>query len=144
MVMSTQSSVAPESFEDVRLAIFRQHTRLAQVLDELEVEAEAVLAASGDGRAAPDGRALRMALDVVHASLLRHLADQESRFAPWLPRGGAALFGEHAEQRARTDALFHDRDVYGDARSLALEARAYVHAMRKQIAAEDDKLRAFG
>jgi hypothetical protein len=126
--METEDS--PASLDDVRLAIFRQHTQLAQVLDELETSANAVLDKGGNGEA------LRRALDALQARFLRHLAFEEANLSH------KEVLGDHAEQRVRLQALVHDRDVYGDATGLAREARAFVHALRKDLADENEKLRA--
>jgi len=128
--MDTQHS--PESLEDVKTAIFRQHTQLAQLLDELEASADAVLAKGGDGAA------LRGALDALHARFDKHLEYEQSH----LSGATKAVLGDHAEQRARMKGLVHDRDVFGDPQGLAREARAFVHALRKGLAEEDAKLRA--
>jgi hypothetical protein len=42
------------------------------------------------------------------------------------------------------NGLVHDRDVFGDARGLAREARAFVHTVRRDLTAENEKLRAIG
>ena len=80
--MDTQRS--PESLDDVRLTIFRQHTQLGQLLDELEASAERVLAKGGDGEA------LRQALDALHVRFVRHLEYEESHLPSCLPQGAAA------------------------------------------------------
>ena len=137
MDMETQPS--PENLNDVRLAIFRQHTRLAQLLDELEAHANAVIAGG------EEGAALRKALDVLHSRFVRHLEYEETHLPRWLPpaaEGAGALLGDHSDQRSRLKGLVHDRDVFGDGRGLALEARAFVHLLRKDLAEEDAKLRA--
>jgi hypothetical protein len=125
--MDTQRS--PERLDDVRLAIFRQHTQLAQLLDELETNADAVLTNGADGQA------LRSTIDALHARFARHLEYEESHLA-------SELSGDHAEQRRRMKGLVHDREVFGDPRGLAREARAFAHVLRKDIAEEDAKLRA--
>lgn len=130
--MDTQRS--PESLEDVKTAIFRQHAQLAQLLDELEVSADAVLARGGDGDA------LRRALDALHVRFDKHLEYEESH----LPGVTKAALGDHAEPRARMEGLVHDRDVFADSQGLAREARAFVHMLRKDLAEENAKLRALG
>jgi len=142
--MDTQRS--QESLDDVRLAIFRQHTQLAQLLEELEASADAVLSRRGDGAA------LRRALDALQARFVRHLDYEELHLASVLPRGSSgiageaakALLGDHAEQRVRMSGLVHDRDVFGDPEGLAREARAFVHVLRKDLAEENARLRALG
>lgn len=127
--MDTQRS--PESLDDVKTAIFRQHTQLAQLLDELEASADAVLAKGGDGEA------LRRALDALHVRFDKHLEYEDSH----LSGETKALLGDHAEQRARMRGLVHDRDVFGEPQGLARESRAFVHVLRKGLAEEDAKLR---
>ena len=130
--MDTQRS--PESLDDVKTAIFRQHTQLAQLLDELEASADAVLGKGGDGEA------LRRALDALRVRFDKHLEYEESH----LSGATKALLGDHAEQRARMKGLVHDRDVFGDSQGLAREARAFAHALRRDLAEEGAKLRAVG
>ena len=134
--MDTQRS--PESLDDVRLAILRQHTHLTQLLDELEASANAVLSNGGDGKA------LRDALDALHARFVRHLDYEELHLKGVLRDSSDLVLGDHAEQRRRMNGLVHDRDVFGDPRGLAREARTFAHVLRKDLAAEEAKLRALG
>jgi hypothetical protein len=140
--MGTEVEESPSSLEDVRLAIFRQHTQLEQLLDELEARANAVLAGE-DGASR-----LRDSLRITHTRFLRHLAYEESRLVPWLRLHVTAgddfereLLAEHVEQRARADGLLHDASVYTDARTFAREALTFVHAIRRDMAEEDTRLR---
>lgn len=121
----------PENLDDVRLAILRQHTQLLQLLDELETNADAVLAKGGDGEA------LRRAVDALHVRFTHHVEYEQSHLSRWLPK-------DHGEQSARMNGLVHDRDVYGDPRALAHEARAFVHSLRKELAEEAATLRSLG
>jgi len=47
--MNTQQT--PATLDDVRLPIFRQHTQIAQLTDEFETHAIAIVAGGGDRRA---------------------------------------------------------------------------------------------
>ena len=134
--METQATTA--TLDDVRLAIFRQHTQLAQLLDELEAHANAVVASGGEGVE------LRHALDLVTARFARHLEYEEAHLSPWVAavRGEEPLMGDHDHQRALVRGLLHDRDVFGDARTLSREALAFIHVVRKDMVDEDRKLRA--
>lgn len=129
--MDTQRTT---SLDDVRLAIFRQHTQLAQLLDELEEHAAAVL----DGRG--ERASLHTALTLLQTRFLRHLAYEETHLPSFL--AGEALLADHPEQRLRMDGLVHDDVVFSDASTLAHEAQAFVRAIRKDIVEEDSKLRA--
>jgi hypothetical protein len=139
--MDTQQTVA--TLDEVRLAIFRQHTQLAQLLDELEAHANKVLVSGGEGKE------LRDALDRLTTRFARHLEYEESHLGKWLAAAatgttGAArerLLGDHDDQRARMRGLVHDRDVFGDARTLSREALAFIHLVRKDMVEEDRKLR---
>jgi hypothetical protein len=137
--MDTQPT--PAALDDVRLAIFRQHTQLGQLIDELETCANAVLKARGEGRAA-----LGKALELLHTHFERHLEYEEAQLAKCLPAGAAdargSLLGDHDDQRSRMNALVHDRDVFSDPCTLAHEALVFVHHLRKEMADEDSKLRA--
>lgn len=119
--------------EDVRLVILRQHTRLEQLLDELEASAVEVLApnALGEGSAS-----LHAAVKLLHAHFVRHLEYEDEHL------GDGERLAHHAEQRARLDGLVHDDAVFSDARTLALEAKSVVHALRRDMAEEHAKLRA--
>lgn len=136
--MDTQRS--PTTLDDVRLAIFRQHTQLAQLIDELEAHASAVLAGGGQSEQ------LRAALELLDTRFTRHLEYEEAHLAKWLSATAAdpdrALLGDHDDQRTRMKGLLHDRDVFGDPSSLAREALAFVHHLRSDLAAEDAELRA--
>jgi hypothetical protein len=125
--METQPATA--TLDDVRLAIFRQHTQLEQLFDELEAHANAEL---------------RRALDLVTARFARHLEYEEAHLSPWGVgvRGEEPLMGDHDDQRALVRGLVHDRDVFGDARTLSREALAFIHVVRKDMVDEDRKLRA--
>lgn len=132
----------PTTLDEVRLAIFQQHSRLAQLIDELEEHANAVRATGGDGKA------LSGALGLLHSRFLSHLEYEEKHLTDWLPEPEGdtrdALLGDHDEQRARMKGLVHDRAVFGDPRTLAAEVMAFVHFLRKDMSAEDAKLRALG
>ena len=124
---------------DVRLAILRQHTQLAQLLDELEESAQAVIA----NRA--DGAAIRRIIDQLHTRFVRHLDYEETHLGPWIgaaTAGGSTLLGDHPEQRHMINGLLHDRAVFEDAQTLAREARVFVHLLRKDMVDEEAKLRA--
>ena len=143
--MHTESEYKAASLHEVRLAILRQHTQLAQLLDELESHANRVI--KGEYCTS----ALHDALVLLHSRFGRHLDYEETRLLPLLgaaPRDAAnvlrAALGDHADQRARIDGLLHDRTVFTDARTLAREALAFVHAIRVDMAEEDSGLRALG
>jgi hypothetical protein len=127
----------PATLDDVRLAIFRQHTQLTQLIDELEAHAMAVL---GGGESA----ALNEAIESLSPRFLRHLEYEEAHLARWLPVTGSqkALLADHADQRLTMKGLLHDRHVFGDPRTLAHAALAFVHHLRKDMSDEDAKLRA--
>lgn len=122
------------TLEDVRLAIFRQHTQLAQLLDEAEACAQAV-ARGSDG-----ARQLAHALELLHERFVKHLAFEESHLGPLLPRG-TELFGDHQTQRAQSEGLFRDRRVFSDPKTVAAEALVFVHTLRRDMAEEDGVLR---
>ncbi len=126
--MDTQE--IPLSLDDVKLAIYRQHTQLGQLLDELEANADSVVAKGGDGKV------LRHSLDALHVRFMRHLAYEEAHLTP------NTVLGDHVEQRVRMRGLVHDRDVFADPRDLAREARAFIHLLRRDLTEEDAKLRA--
>lgn len=141
--MHSEAVESPSSLEDLRLAIFRQHTQLEQLLDEVEGCASAVMT----DRAAASR--LRDAVRILHARFLRHLAFEEERLLPWLRSNGRSdevlertMQEEHAEQRRRAEGLLHDASVFDDAQSFAREALTFVHAIRRDMAAEDARLRA--
>lgn len=123
---------SPGRFDEVRLAILRQHAQIAELLDELEAAADAVLTKGSDGGA------LQHALDALHVRFIKHLEYEEFHL------GSVADLGEHVEQRRRMRGLVHDRDVFGDRRGLAREARAFVHVLRKELAEETARLRELG
>lgn len=118
--------------EDVRLVILRQHTRLEQLLDELEARAVEVLAKDALGEGSPP---LHAAVKLLHAHFVHHLEYEAEHLA-----------GEgderHAEQRARLDGLVHDDAVFSDARTLASEAKSVVHDLRRNMAEEHARLHA--
>lgn len=118
----------PASDDDVKLAILRQHTQLGQLLDELESSADAVLATG------TEGDTLRRALDTFDARFTKHLEYEGS----CLP----SFATNHVVHRERMKGLVHDRDVFGDPRGLAREARAFVHLLRRDLADEDRRLHA--
>ena len=122
---------SPENLDDVKLAILRQHTQLLQLLDELETNADAVLAKGGDGEA------LRHAVDAVHVRFTHHVEYEKSHLSRWLPN-------DHGEQNDRMKGLVHDHGVYRDPQALAREARAFVHSLRKELAEEAATLRSLG
>lgn len=132
---------APASLNEVRLAVLRQHTQLAQLLDELEQQASAAI-----GGSVVDGvPALEDALGMLLMRLSRHLDYAEAHLPRWMPAPTRAeLLSDHEEQRQRALGLVHDRDVFSDPRTLAREALAFVHALRKDIASEEEELRALG
>ena len=122
------------TLDDVRLAIFRQHTQLSQLLDELELHAKAVLDGTGEAKTLND------ALELLSTRFLRHLEYEEAHLTPLTP--AASLLGDHDDQRWRVKGLIHDRAVFGDPKTLAHEALAFVRLLRKDMADEDEKLRA--
>ncbi|HSO32792.1 MAG TPA: hemerythrin domain-containing protein [Labilithrix sp.] len=133
----------PATLDDVRLAIFRQHTQLAQLCDELEEQANAVLAGSDDA-----GHVLRRDTEQFCARFARHLAYAETELERWLPAAATSareiLLGGHDDLRESLDGLLHDRAVFADPRAVAKETLALVHVVRKHMVAEDAALRALG
>ena len=144
--MKTQQT--PATLNDVRLAIFRQHTQIAQLTDELETHAIAIVTEGGDRRA--PSHALNESLDLLSTHFVRHLDYEEAHLAKWVPARGTArdsepsLFGDHADQRCRLRGLLHDRNVFGDQRTVAREVLAFVHHLRKDMADEDLQVRRLG
>ncbi len=139
------SEPSPSSLDDVRIAVFRQHKQLEQLLDEVESEANDVL--RGPLRAR--GGRPRDALRILHTRFLRHLAYEELRLVPFLRRQAtstedpaASLLEEHEEQRALVDGLLHDSAIYGDPRVFAREALGFVRAIREDMASEESRMRA--
>lgn len=135
----SEPAVRAAELDDIRLAILRQHTQLAQVLDELEEHAHAVVAKR------EDGAATRRLVDVLHTRFVRHLDYEETHLGPWIRAAagaGSQLLGDHPEQRRMISGLLHDRAVFEDAQTLAREACACVHILRKDMADEEAKLRA--
>lgn len=137
--METQPTIA--ALEDVRLAISRQHTQLAQLMDELEAHAEGLL----QGKEC--SAALNDALVLFHGRFVRHLDFEESRLSPLLSgmHTAAALtlktsMAEHKDQRERADGLLRDREIFADLRTLAREALTFVHMIRKDLAEENEAL----
>lgn len=128
---------APATLDDVRLAIFRQHTQLTQLIDELEAHAMAVL---GGGERA----ALHEAIDLLNARFVRHLEFEEAHLARWLPVTDPqpSLLADHGEQRLTMKGLVHDRNVFGDPHTLARAVLAFAHHLRKDMVDEDARLRA--
>jgi hypothetical protein len=88
------------------------------------------------------------ALELLHARFIRHLEYEETHLSTWLPAhattGAEAVLGDHDEQRSRIRGLAHDRAVFGDPRTVAREALAFVHHLRAEMDDEDGKLRALG
>lgn len=133
-----ETSQTPTTLDDVLLHIFRQHTLLQELTDELEAHATAVLARA-------DVKPLNDALERLNTRFVRHLEYEEAHLARWLVAAeiaGAPLLGDHGDQRARLAGLLHDRDVFSDPRTLAREVLAFVHHLRKDMTDEDAKLRA--
>ena len=129
---------APASLSEVRLAVLRQHTQLAQLLDELEAHAKAVIG----GAVADEAKPLDDALGLLLERFLRHLDYEEITLAQWIAPGKRAkLLGDHQDQRRRVQGLVHDRDVFGDPQTLAREALAFIHVLRKDMASEEELLR---
>ena len=128
--MNTQR--APATLDDVRLEILRQHTQIAQLTDELETHAAAVVASGGHHRALAS--ALNAALDRLSSQFARHLDYEETH-------SDVAPLGDHTDQRCRLQGLLHDREVFGDLCTVAREALAFAHQLRSDIAAEDGKVR---
>lgn len=131
------------TLDEVRLAIYRHHTQLAQLLDELEVHANAVIA-GGD-----DIAALHGALGTLQTRLFRHIDFEEAQLPKWLRAAGPAaaetaraLLEDHPEQRRKMDGLIHDRAVFSDGKVLAREALTFAHVLRKDIEKEEKALRA--
>ncbi len=136
-----QSQHAEASLNEVRLAVLRQHTQLAQLLDELEQHANAAIACTGSF--VDEARPLNEALGLLLARFSRHLDYEETQLAPWLTaQNRGTLLSDHDDQRRRALGLVHDRDVFGDPRTLARAALAFVHALRKDMADEEAQLRA--
>lgn len=133
----------PSKPDDERLALHRQHTQLAQMLDELEASANAVLSGKGEART------LHGALGALHTRLLRHLEYEETKLPSWgREKGGECraavarlLLEDHGEQRRRIEGLAHDRSVFSDDKTLAREALTFAHALRRDIEKEDKALR---
>lgn len=123
------------TLDEVRLAILRQHSGIAQLLDELEAHAAAVIAGRGERRL------VHTAVTVLQTRLLRHLDFEEEHLPPFLD-GGEGLLADHADQRARIAGLVHDDVVFSDASTLAREAVGLVHVLRKDMIDEEAKLRA--
>ncbi len=144
--MDTGTEHATATLQDVRLALFRQHTQLSQLLDELESHAKGVLAGNDCAGSLSD------AIILLHRRFVRHLDFEETRLEPLLDtapnKEGAALvraaLADHADQRARIDGLLHDRMVFTDPKSVAREAMAFVHTIRVDMVEEDAGLRALG
>jgi len=131
----------PASLNEVRLAVLRQHTQLAQLLDELELHAKAVIG----GAVVDEAQPLNDALGLLLTRFSRHLDYEEANLAPRIPPGKrGTLLSDHGEQRRRALGLVHDRDVFGDPRTLAREALAFIHTLRKDMAQEEEQLRALG
>ncbi len=133
--------IAPSSIEDVRTAILRQHAQLEQLLDELEGYAsEATAGKDVSSR-------MRDAVRILHTRFLRHLAFEENKLVPLLRRtperhsDAAALIVEHGEQREQIDGLLHDNAVFSDPQSFARAALTFVHAIRRDMTAEELWLR---
>jgi hypothetical protein len=66
--MDTQTTA--ETLGSIRLAIFRQHTQLEQLSDELEAHAMAVV---NGGERSLAGKALNAALELLYTHFMRHL-----------------------------------------------------------------------
>lgn len=136
--MDTQTT--PATLDDVRLAVFRQHTQITELLDEVEAHANAVVSGSDEGKA------LGGALELLDARLVRHTEYVEANLASWLPspqtEAGQARLAGYAEQRSRMRGLLHDREVFGDLRTVALEVLTCIHELRRYVAAESARLRA--
>lgn len=143
-MITTSDETTLTSLEDVRLAVLRQHTQLAQLLDELEASANGVLANTESPSRMSD------AIRILHTRFTRHLAFEEANLAPIVERftSGPAevqsMRDEHVEQRAQIDGLLHDAAVFGDPSSFAREALAFVHAIRRDMVAEELWLRGIG
>lgn len=118
---------------EVRLTILREHSQLAQLLDEIENSARQVLS-----NASVSPAALHSALDLLHTRFVRHLEYEDAHLH------GSEVTEDHVDQRSRLDGLVHDQAVFGDPRTLAREATCFVHLMRKDMEDEDTKLRASG
>lgn len=133
--------IAPSSLDDVRMAILRQHTQLAQLVDELEGHANDVV------KDADAASRMRDAVRILHTRFLRHLAFEEAKLVPLLQRSeerareAKALVEEHAEQRAQVDGLLHDVAVFSDPPSFAKAALTFVHSLRRDMTAEELWLR---
>jgi hypothetical protein len=151
MTVGRRPAMEPETehetptLADVRLAILRQHTQLAQLLDELETQAAGVV--NGDDCVA----CLNDALVLIHRRFLRSLEFEETRLPPLLSvlaqecsAGLRESLADHVDQRARIEGLIHDRVVFTDPKTLAREALAFVHRVRVDMVEEDAGLRALG
>ena len=134
--METQQ--APASLDEVRLAVLRQHTQLGQLLDELEAHAKAVIGGAVDD----EGKPLDDALALLLARFTRHIDYEEAHLAQWIPPAKRGkLLGDHEEQRRLVRGLAHDRGVFGDPQTIAREALAFVHTLRKDMVDEEEQLR---
>lgn len=143
--METQTEQELAELHGVRLAVYRQHTQLSQLLDEVELHATGVL--RGDDCAG----SLKDALVLLHRRFVKHLDFEETRLVPLLSaaRSGAtagirAALADHAEQRARIDGLLRDVTIFSDPKTVAHEAITFVHVMRVDMTEEDAGLRALG
>lgn len=137
---------AAATLDDVRLAIFRQHTQITQLADELETQAIAVVesGAHDSGQSKP----LTVALDLLGTHVVRHLDYEERHLPKWLPALGTdrdsdtSVVRDHSAQRSRLAGLLRDRDVFADQRTVAREVLAFVHGLRKDMADEELEVRA--
>ena len=115
--------------------------QLAQLLDELEQHATAAIACTGT--VVDEAGPLNEALGVLLTRFSRHLDYEEAHLTPWLTaENRGTLLSDHDDQRRRALGLVHDRDVFGDPRTLARAALAFVHTLRKDMADEEAQLRA--
>lgn len=131
----------PASLDEVRLAVLRQHKQLAQLLDELEQHAKAVVG----GAVVAEAKPLDDALSLLLTRFSRTLDYEDVHLSECIPPGKrGTVLCDHEEQRRRAHGLVHDRDVFGDLRTVAREAIAFVHALRKDMADEEARLRALG
>lgn len=138
--MDTQHATA--SLNEVRLAVLRQHTQLGQLLDEVELHAKAVVG----GAVVDEAKPLSDALGLLLTRFSRHLDYEDAHLPQWIPPGKrGTLLDDHEDQRRLALGLVHDSDVFGgDPQTLAHEALAFVHTLRKDIAYEAEQLRALG
>lgn len=142
---SSVARQAPATLNDARLAILRQHTQIAQLADELETQAVAVVESGVHDSG--QSKALNVALDLLATHLVRHLDYEEAHLPKWLPAPGVdrdsdtSVLRDHSAQRSHVAGVLRDRDVFADPRTVAREALAFVHRLRKDLGDEQLEVR---